>query len=91
MAAQPTAVVTTIHDIVLGAAPNTVDLTIVVRLLFTPLPDSVPLEEQLVLVVPDTFSKNDVRVAAHASIIASVADKGAVINSNRIFGVDDLV
>lgn len=90
-ATQPTAIVTSILDITNSPTAGFVDFVIDVRLLFTPQPDSPQLQEQMTLTVPESFSKQDVRAAAHTAIIASVAEKGATLLSSRIFGVDDLV
>lgn len=92
MAASPTAIVTSILDVNSHPTdPTKVVFVIEYRLLFVPDENSVPLAEQADLVLPESFSKQDVRSAAHTAIINSVAAKGAVISSNRIFGVDDLV
>lgn len=92
MAASPTAVVTDILAIEKHPTdPTKVVFTIAYNLLFVPDADALPQAEQAELVVPDTFSKQDVRNAAHTAITNSVAAKGGTINSNRIFGVDDLV
>jgi len=91
-APPPTAIVTEILDIAVNPVDSSkVDFDIVFRMLFVPDATAPAKLQQKKLTVEGNFSKNDVRVAAHALIIAAVAEEGAVITSNRIFGVDDLV
>jgi hypothetical protein len=92
MAAQPTAIVTQITDVVVDPNNATrVLLTIEYRLLFVPDAASLPLVEQATLDLADTFTKQDAKSAAQTAVIDSVAAKGASISTNRIFGVDDFV
>jgi hypothetical protein len=92
MAANPTAVVTTINDIVINPDdPTKVDFIIEFRMMFVPNDDSPPLLAQATLTVNNNFSKQDVRAAAFTAIEAKVIENGGTISSNRIFGVDDLV
>jgi hypothetical protein len=92
MAANPTAIVTDLNDVTVDPIdPTKVNVMFTYRLLFVPTPTSPPLEEQAVLVLPDNFSKNDLRVASENAMQASVTAKGATLATNRIFGVNDLV
>ncbi len=92
MAANPTAIVTDLNDVAVDPIdPTKVNVTFTYRLLFVPTPTSPALEEQAVLVLPDSFSKNDLRSASQNTMQASVAAKGASLSTNRIFGVGDLV
>jgi hypothetical protein len=92
MAANPTAIVTVLNDVAVDPVdPTKVNVTFTYRLLFVPTPTSPALEEQVVLVLLDSFSKNDLRVASQGAMQASVTAKGATLASNRIFGVNDLV
>lgn len=88
----PTVIITNILQVNLNDQDNTkVDMVIDFRMLFTPSPSSPPLAEQATLTLDGGFSKQDARSAAIAAVTASVANQGATLNSNRIFGVDDLV
>jgi hypothetical protein len=92
MAANPTAIVTDLNDVQVDPVdPTKVNVIFTFRLLFVPTPTSPALEEQATLVLPDNFTKNDLRAASQNAMQASVTAKGATLSSNRIFGVNDLV
>lgn len=89
--ASPTAIITGVLDVQPDPGnPAQVIVSTEYRMLFVPDGSSPPLLEQADLVLPDGFTKNDLKAASQNWIIASAAAKGAVLVSTRIFTIADL-
>jgi hypothetical protein len=87
-AAGPLAVVTAINDII--ADPNNANNTVFIwthKLLFC---GPVPLEEQGEASVDNASTKNQIKAAINAAIVASVAAKGFSITDQRILTIADI-
>lgn len=85
----PTAVVTGILDIVDDPSNpgSNVVMTIVTKLLFM---GPLPLEEQIDAVVPNSFTKSQIKTTIDNAIIASAASKGYALTASNILTVADV-
>lgn len=87
--ASPTAVVTGIADIQDDPSNPGVNavVTIVARLLFM---GPLPLEQQISVVLPNSFTKTQSQTVVNNAVIAAAAELGYALTTDRVLTIKDL-